>query len=264
MQTESRLPAWQDWPGWQTAPHFLKDFLSLVGHVGSMAHNTMTPETDDIDLMAVATLPIESYCGLHPFEEFRHMSDWQGWTFDVVVYDIRKFVRLLLKQNPNVLCLLALKDHSYLKKTDVGRQLIAHRHLFFSKKMYQSFTGYAYAQLQHLKRTPDMPSGRLGEKRKQLIDKYGWETKAGAHLMRLLRMGTEFLSTGELNVWREDAPVLIGIKRGEWTISQVETEATRLFRLAEEALVRSPLPEQPDTAAAESLLVQLIKQNTYR
>jgi len=254
-------PNWRDWPGWTQDQSQMKDHLCLMAYAGSHAHNTVTPETDDIDLMGVSIFPPAHYFGLSYPEEFRYMSEWKEWTYDVVVYDIRKFVRLLLKQNPNVLCLLALKDHSYLLKSPAGQALIEHKHLFFSKKMYQSFTGYAYAQLQLLKRGISAPTGRMGEKRKQLIEQHGVDTKAAAHLIRLLRMGTEFLSTGELNVWREDSPELLAIKNGQWSIERVEEEATRLFRLAEEALVTSQLPNAPNYQQANDLVVQLITQH---
>lgn len=45
-------------------------------------------------------------------------------------------------------------------------------------------------------------SGYMGEKRKAMVRKYQYDVKNAAHLIRLLRMGTEFLTTGELQVYR--------------------------------------------------------------
>jgi biopolymer transport protein ExbD len=99
-------------------------------------------------------------------------------------------------------------------------------------------------------------SSYMGAKRKALVRRFQYDVKNAAHLIRLLRMGTEFLATGRLQVFREnDAEELKRIKRGGWTLEQVKTEAERLFDGIEEARARSPLPPQPDVAAADAVLL---------
>src|ERR1044072_4770021 len=100
----------------------------------------------------------------------------------------------------------------------------------------------------------------MGAKRKELVKKVGYDAKNAAHLIRLLRMGIEFLVEGELHVERADAENLLSIKRGEWPIERVKEEAERLFRLAEEAYVRSSLPAKPDNQKAEKLCMEMISQ----
>jgi hypothetical protein len=103
------------------------------------------------------------------------------------------------------------------------------------------------------------PDGtRIGEQRRALIEKFGYDTKNAGHLIRLLRMGIEFLSTGELKVLREDAAELIEIKKGERSLGWVEEESNRLFALAQEAFVHSPLPPKPDYARAEKLTIEIL------
>jgi hypothetical protein len=104
-------------------------------------------------------------------------------------------------------------------------------------------------------------SGYMGEKRKAMVRKYQYDVKNAAHLIRLLRMGAEFLVTGQLQVYRtSDADELKRIKRGGWTLDQVKAEAERLFAGIEEARARSPLKPQPDEAAANELLVEIHKR----
>jgi hypothetical protein len=99
-------------------------------------------------------------------------------------------------------------------------------------------------------------SGYMGEKRKRMVRKYQYDVKNAAHLIRLLRMGAEFLETGELRVYRTaDADELKRIKRGGWTLDEVKAEAERLFVRVEAARARSPLPPEPDRPAANALLV---------
>ncbi len=91
-----------------------------------------------------------------------------------------------------------------------------------------------------------------------MVRKYQYDVKNAAHLIRLLRMGIEFLETGRLQVFRtSDAEELKRIKRGAWTLDQVKQQAERLFGRIEEARARSPLPPSPDEAAANDLLMDV-------
>jgi len=83
--------------------------------------------------------------------------------------------------------------------------------------------------------------GYQGKKRKYLVDKFGFDVKNAAHLVRIMRMCVEFLHEGEFHVFRDDAELLKNIKRGEWSLEQVKEEAERLFKRAEDAYDRSPL-----------------------
>jgi hypothetical protein len=100
--------------------------------------------------------------------------------------------------------------------------------------------------------------GYMGQKRRELVRRVGYDAKNAAHLIRLLRMGIEFLTEGTIHVERQDAPELLSIKRGDWPLEKVKTEAERLFQLAQEAYVRSTLPPEPDRELAEKLCVEMI------
>lgn len=101
-------------------------------------------------------------------------------------------------------------------------------------------------------------AGYMGEKRKAMVRRYQYDVKNAAHLIRLLRMGNEFLATGHLQVYRTaDADELKVIKRGGWSLAQVKAEAERLFGEVEGAREGSPLPAEPDAVAANALLLAL-------
>jgi hypothetical protein len=101
----------------------------------------------------------------------------------------------------------------------------------------------------------------MGEKRKALVAKHGYDTKNAAHLIRLLRMGIEFLRDGGLNVDRGgyDAAELLAIKHGEWSLERIKSEAERLFRRAEEVYDRSTLPPGPDRQRIPWLCVDVVR-----
>jgi predicted nucleotidyltransferase len=231
----------------------------LLAHVGSHSHGTYIPPTDggidDIDVMGLVIPPKEFYLGLSNFE---HLCTWVE-EYDLVFYDIKKFFSLLLKNNPNVMGLLWLEPHLYLKNTPVTDLLIENREIFSSKRAHTSFTGYAYSQLKKMEN--HACEGYMGDKRKKLVEKFGYDTKNAAHLIRLLRMGNEFLVDGKMNVMRKDARELVMIKRGDYSLSEIKKMADELFSESHKNLERSSLPDNPDFEKAEKLLVEIIQSN---
>lgn len=103
--------------------------------------------------------------------------------------------------------------------------------------------------------------GYMGDKRKQLVLEHGYDAKNAAHCVRLLRMCQEFLSTGEMIVFRPDAAELLEIKRGQWTLERIKTHAEELFAGIRTARDSSPLPPEPDRAGAERLLVGILRDH---
>jgi hypothetical protein len=103
--------------------------------------------------------------------------------------------------------------------------------------------------------------GYMGERRMALVERFGFDCKNASHLIRLLRMGIEFLRDGELIVDRGgyDAAELLAIKRGEWSLERVKAEAARLFIRAEETQDRSTLPVKPDEKHVNELCMQIVE-----
>ena len=245
----------------------------ILAYRGSIAHGMYVPDTDpnsvdDKDLIGICIPPLEYYFGLpeNKFKDYYKSGGTQEIVFhewDVVIYEWNKLIRLLLKGNPNVLSLLWLEEKHYINLHPIGRELIERRDLFVSKDAYYSFVGYAKGQLHRM--THGAYRGRMGEKRKGLVDKYGYDTKNASHLIRLLRMGIEFLNDGELIVERKhDASELLDIKKGKWKLEKVKQEADRLFDLADRAYISSNLPRYPDRDRIEELSVSLLKQFLLR
>jgi predicted nucleotidyltransferase len=155
---------------------YLEKDSILVGYRGSIAHSMYIPSSDpnsidDKDVMAVVVPPLDHYFGLRQFGS-RGTKELMKGEWDIVTYELLKFMGLLAKSNPNVLSLLWLKENMYLKKSLEGQMLIDNRYLFATKKIYHSFTGYAYGQLKRM--TNFKFEGYMGEKRKRLVEQFGF------------------------------------------------------------------------------------------
>jgi len=239
----------------------LSDWCILAGWRGSIAHNMYVPNSspdsiDDKDTMHICVPPIEYYFGLSQYgsrgtKEIKH-NEW-----DIVVYELRKFIGLLEKGNPNVIALLWLKEEQYITKKPAGQLILESRDIFACKNVYHSFSGYAHAQLYKMEHMAC--KGYMGQKRKALVEKFGYDTKNAAHLIRLLRMAIEFLGDGRMQVSRPDAKELLQIKAGAWSLEKVKKEAEELFKLSKEAFVRSKLPSEPNRRDVNQLCVNVIE-----
>lgn len=232
----------------------------LHAYRGSIAHGMYEPSSDpnsidDKDTMAFCVPPLDYYYGLTEFHS-RGTQEIKRGEWDIVVYEARKAIRLLAGGNPNVLSILWLDDNMYIKRTAAGDLLLDNRDLFVGRHVFKPFIGYAKQQFYKMEHGAF--NGYMGEKRKALVERHGYDTKNAAHLIRLLRMGIEFLRDGEMNVLRHDATELLAIKHGEWPLQKVKDEAGRLFRRAEDVYDRSTLPKAPARAAINELCVAVV------
>lgn len=236
----------------------------ISAYRGSIAHNMYMPNTDpnsidDIDLIVVCIPDVRYYLGLKTFGS-RGTVEVKDNELDIVIYEFKKTIQMLINSNPNILSLLWLKEEHYftLGNYQVGEMLIKNRDLFSSKNIYYSFVGYAAAQMEKMQKYSTL--GYMGKKRKRLVDKFGYDCKNAAHTIRLLKMCIEFLSTGKLNVYRDqDREQLLDIKTGKLTLDQVKNYARNLFSDAENAFYKSELKDKPDENKIEELMISCIE-----
>jgi uncharacterized protein len=241
----------------------LGSWAILHGYRGSIAHGMYEPPNnplsiDDKDTMAICVPSLGYYYGLSEYGS-RGTREIKRGEWDVVIYEARKAVRMLAQGNPNILSLLWLPENLYIARTPAGQHLISNREVFVARHVFNSFVGYAKSQLH--KMTHGSQQGYMGDKRKRIVEQFGYDTKNAAHLIRLLRMGIEFLRDGEMRVDRGglDATELLDIKHGTWTLEQVQAEATRLFARAEDAHDRSTLPLRPDRERVNELCLYIVR-----
>lgn len=240
----------------------LQEWSCLTVWRGSVAHGTYVPNDDplsidDKDLIGICIPPPDRYVGLLEFGS-RGTQEIQVDPWDVVIYEHRKALRLLAKGNPNMLCMLWAPPEFTTFYTAAGEALLASRKLFATKAAFPAFRGYAQSQLKKMQK--GVYHGYMGEKRRALVDQFGYDTKNASHLIRILRQGIDFMRTGELEVYRSDADELLAIKRGAFTYEQVKALAEELDDTLAAAGAESPLPEEPDWDAINKLAVYMYEE----
>lgn len=134
--------AGSDYDFLRTNPH-LAGRLVFLTLGGSHAYGTNI-ETSDVDVRGCAMNRPSDILGLTSFEQVVNTAT------DTTVYSFNKLISLLVNCNPNTIELLGCRPDHYFEMTDVGREMIANRHIFLSKKAFDSFGGYATQQLRRL------------------------------------------------------------------------------------------------------------------
>jgi uncharacterized protein len=149
----------------EVAEHTL--FLTLAG---SQAHGTARA-TSDVDLRGVCVAPLSVRASLvHEFEQYEGAVPDALWRLasprlrsrlelaegalprcESVVFDIAKFLKLCAAANPNALEILFADERDWLFETPAWRRLHAERAQFLTRKVEQTFLGYAMAQLKRIK-----------------------------------------------------------------------------------------------------------------
>lgn len=217
---------------------------------GSHAYG-MNTETSDMDYRGICIPPASYLLGLNSFEQHETKEP------DEVIYSLSKFVRLALQNNPNILDILFSDEKFIIYENSYGKRLRNIKHSFLSKRVFHTYGGYAHSRLKNLTQNGKNPIGT----KKDIIEKYGWDTKDAAHLIRLMKMGIEILNDGEVNVYRLDRDQLLDIRNGKYSLGQIVDYYELLNEKLITAYEQSDLPEQPDFNLINNVLINLHKDS---
>lgn len=100
--------------------------------------------------------------------------------------------------------------------------------------------------------------------RAALEAKHGYDTKHAMHLVRLMRMATEILSTGKVLVKRPDAEELLEIRAGAWSFEDLMFWADGIEKKLDELYLTSTLPHSADIAYLDELCVNMVEYALFR
>jgi predicted nucleotidyltransferase len=124
--------------------------------VGSHLYGLNRPESDE-DYSGIFVPPINYFFGLDKVEEVdlstvsklengRNASD----AIDRKFYEVRKFVKLALDNNPNIIEQLFVTPENIIYKNWYGDQLLENRFNFLHKGLKNRFIGYAIGQKKNM------------------------------------------------------------------------------------------------------------------
>lgn len=121
----------------------LNDRLVVLGLGGSYAYGT-NQEGSDLDIRGAAINSREEILLGQDFGQVVENAT------DTTVYSVNKLLTLLAQNNPNTIEILGLTDDQLVLTTPTWEKVRANKNLFLSKKVIDSFGGYANAQLRRL------------------------------------------------------------------------------------------------------------------
>ena len=93
-------------------------------------------------------------------------------------------------------------------------------------------------------------------KRSELEESHGYDTKHAMHIVRLMRMGSEVLETGIVNVKRVDAKELLDIRAGKWSYNELLEWSEHKDDELDTLVKTSNLPDKPDLVLAAEVLIK--------
>jgi hypothetical protein len=123
--------------------------------------------------------------------------------------------------------------------------------IFTREKAYRSALTH-YNQYLNWKKTRNAS-------RAEFEEKFGFDTKHAAHLIRLMLMAKEILQGKGVIVKRPDRDVLLSIRAGNWTYDQVIAIANSLEKECDEIYNVSTLPREPDRVFLNNLCISIVE-----
>ena len=136
--------------------------ILLLGYGGSYSYGTNVP-TSDVDIRGITRNTVDCILGTGSFEQ----KD-SGET-DTVIYSLKKAMSLMASGNPNVIEMLGLRKQDYFLLDDLGKEIVANSDMFLSKRIVNSFGGYATAQLRRLQNALAHDAYPQAEKNKHVL-----------------------------------------------------------------------------------------------
>lgn len=302
----------------------------LEFRVGSYLYGTNTPTSDE-DFSGVFVPDVEQLFGLEKIEQVdfsikskRGDGKNDKDAVDSVLYEFRKFIRLALANNPNIIEMLFVNTDNIIFSNEFGKLLLERAHLFPHIGLKERFLAYAFSQKHRmiirtesyyalenalewlneylfnhfrygktllveilnkklpfftvkgdnikcgdlnfqkhfmLRKVKKMIEERLSKatNRKELLTKYGYDTKFASHLVRLMLEGKELLETGKLIYPLTYANIILDIKQGKLKMIEVLDYAESIEADIKNITIITSLPKKPRYDEIQKFTIDIIK-----
>jgi predicted nucleotidyltransferase len=232
-------------PGW------MRDNLCYETMMGSVAYG-VSSDTSDVDVYGICLPPKDTVFPhlageIYGFgTQLKRFETWQEHhiaaldkVWDFQIFGIVKFFQLAMENNPNVIDSMFTPRRCVLSSTPIGEYIREHRTDFLHKGAWHKFKGYAYSQLNKIR--TKTPSG----KRAELVEEHGYDVKFAYHVVRLLLEVEQILVACDIDLER-DREQLKAIRRGEWTLEQLDAWAQDKEKQLEVLYHTSTVRYEPD------------------
>lgn len=287
-------------------------------------------ENSDEDYIGIFLAPIDYHLGLKKVEQVdlsikSKLSNGRNSkeAIDRTFYELKRFVKLSLDNNPNILEVLFVDKKNIVFINEYGKRLLALKQHFLSKKVIKTFLGFANSQKRKLETKaknitiliearkflqkyswnegiilPELKNElefeyffklkakdiySIGEyqinknitvkeaikkiteiiecstNRKELIEKFGYDTKFAYHLVRILLELEEIITTNNLIFPLQHKELLFNIKSGKMELKDlillIEQLEERINVLKESD--KNILKEKPNYDIIEKELISI-------
>ena len=228
---------------------------------GSHLYGTTTPESDD-DFTGVF-IPNKDYVlGKRRVEqvEFNTNPSSSGKRntkddLDCTLFALDKWTTMCANNNPNRLELFFAPENCILYISDLGKRLFASYKMFISLDSYNSFKGYSHEQMRRLTLKSGNNNGR-----KDLIEKYGYDTKMASHNIRLYIECIQLLKQGSIEFPLKENKLLLDMKNGRMTYDEFIKKSESLSALCDAVYAASTLQAHPDMGAISKLQTEMYEE----
>ena len=129
--------------------------------VGSHLYGTNTPSSDE-DFSGIIFPDEKEVFGFEKMEEIDESiiskNEFGKNTEEAVdkkYYELRKFMKLAMENNPNIIEQLFVNEKNIIYCDESGRELLENRHIFLHKGLYVKFNAYAKSQIHKMVLKPE-------------------------------------------------------------------------------------------------------------
>ena len=226
--------------------------MAYIG--GSQAHGAKLGTTDDTDWYGLYIPPPNKVLGLEREEHFVFTTGGKVGgngpsDVDVCLYTLLKWAGLAAKGNPSALHFL-FAPLEFI--TETWSRVTARPEIFLAKGHLKPFLGFADDQMKRL-------LGQKGQKnihRAELEELHGYDTKYAMHVIRLYGEAKELMVHGHITLPRPNKDELVEIRKGKYSLGEIQELGAQLESEALAAQTNSPLPDKVDREAIGDLIAR--------
>lgn len=223
----------------------------LKVRTGSHCHGTELPTSDD-DILGICIPDKHYFLGIKEFEQFEDKPN------DTVIYGIEKYFKLATKGNLSALNILFVRQKDVVYMDPYGEVLRSIKHEFLSMKVIDCVFGFVKSQVHKMGRS----HGDCGN-RKDLVDKYGYDTKFAYHAVMLTNIGIELLKSNTYQPYRpvHERTHLKEIRVGKVTVDEVMAEIKQNLTTMSTLEPIARLPKEVDKDKISAIMVDILETN---